>query len=244
MKKTLVVYVFHTYNHRVECFFKNAIFEDSQIDFMVVCNDLNFKVYAPPYVKIMNRNNIGYDFGGWSDALLTNDLYKNYDTFILANSSIVGPFLPSYYKGKWTDIFLEGLTQDVKLFGPTINRMKSLNVPELVHVQSYLFSMNKETLEFLIEKDIFTQKAYTTTMRETIYTKEIHMSTVILGNKWNIGCLMPIYKGVNFTDFYDKNIPHLDDIMFVEQMLQYWSPEALVFIKGNRVNINLEKWLK
>ena len=42
-------------------------------------------------LKGVKRNNIGYDFGGWSNALLTNDLYKNYDNFIFANSSVIGP---------------------------------------------------------------------------------------------------------------------------------------------------------
>ena len=52
--------------------------------------------------NIEHLDNIGYDFGGWSDALLTNNLYENYDNFIFANSSVIGPFLPDYCKGKWS----------------------------------------------------------------------------------------------------------------------------------------------
>lgn len=241
--KTLVVYLFHEYNSRVECFFKNCIFEDEFVDFMVVCNNPNINFIVPAYVKVMKRNNIGYDFGGWSDALLTDELYKKYDTFIMANSSIVGPYLPLYYRGKWTDIFVDGLRENVKLFGTTINR-KPFRNHKLVHVQSFLFSMNKETLEFLIKKEIFTQSKYTQTMDATIREKEIGMSSVLLEHGWNIGCLMPLYNGVDFTKFPDEGLPDINDIAWENQFCKYWSPESVVFIKGNRVNLPMpENWL-
>ena len=56
-------------------------------------------------MKVLFRDNIGYDFGGWSDALLLNDLYKNYDYFLFVNSSVIGPFIDNYLKIKWTDIY-------------------------------------------------------------------------------------------------------------------------------------------
>jgi len=52
-----------------------------------------------------------YDFGGWSDALLTDNLYQGYDNFIFVNSSVLGTFLPSY-KGKWTDIYIYDVIQN------------------------------------------------------------------------------------------------------------------------------------
>jgi len=53
-----------------------------------------------------------------------------------------------------TDIYIYGLNKNnCKLFGSTINTIKIPNV--LVHVQSYIFSTDLETLEHLIEEDIF-----------------------------------------------------------------------------------------
>ena len=74
--KTLVVYVFHEVNNRVEHFFKNALFEDEFVDFIVVSNNKSNVFTVPPYVKTVMRDNIGYDFGGWSEALLTDNIYK------------------------------------------------------------------------------------------------------------------------------------------------------------------------
>ena len=121
--KTLVLYVFHEYNDLVKSFIEKAIFKDDNIDFMIICNNLYYKIEnLPDYVIYKNRNNIGFDFGGWSHGLLTNDFYKNYDNYICVNSSVVGPYLPENYNGIWTDFFINGLKDNVKLFGSFINK--------------------------------------------------------------------------------------------------------------------------
>ena len=78
--KTLVIYVFHIYNQNVEYFLNNAIFKDDYVDFLIICNSVSLKLSLPSsikdYVRVLQRENIGYDFGGWSDGILTNDLYK------------------------------------------------------------------------------------------------------------------------------------------------------------------------
>ena len=200
--KILVPYVFHIYNNRVKYFFKKCIFESSNIDFLIICNDetIKFEEDLPKFnnVSIFKRNNLGYDFGGWSDAILTNNLYKNYTHFIFCNSSIIGPFLKPEFQGKWTDIYINGLYKNnCKLFGSTINTINNPHVYS--HVQSYIFSLDLESLEYLIKEEIFIIGKYTKTFIDTISSKEILMSRKILNNGWNIGCLLPIYENVDFT---------------------------------------------
>jgi lipopolysaccharide biosynthesis protein len=236
MEKVLVLYVFHIFNERVDHFIKNAIFKDENVDFIVISNDKNNKINVPSYVKTMFRDNIGFDFGGWSDALLINDLYKNYDKFIFVNSSVMGPYIPSYCREKWTDVYINGLKDNIKLFGSTINTC--CNPLRESHVQSYIFSMDKITLEYLIQQHIFSMTYYANNFAEAIYYKEILMSTKILENKWNIGSLFEYYKDVDFT-FSDKtpedyNINFLDDIMYPHHRNKLWNDYQLVFIKGNR----------
>lgn len=246
--KTLVLYVFHEYNKRVNYFINNALFQDETVDWIFICNNKKIDFVVPEYVKILKRDNIGFDFGGWSDALLTNDLYKNYDNFIFANSSIMGPFIHNDYKGKWTDIYLNRLTDDIKLFGSTINTcintciIKYKTPKEMSHVQSYIFAMNFQTLEYLIHKNIFTMNSYCKTLKAAIETKEVKMSQCIIKNGWNIGCLHKYYNGVDFR-FKNKQpdeykLPFLDDIMYPQYKDKLWSKEGLVFIKGNRIPIN------
>ena len=241
MTKLLVLYVFHIYNDRVKHFIKNCIFNDDNVDFIIISNNKNNKFDVPDNVKCLFRDNIGFDFGGWSDALLTNNLYENYEHFIFVNSSVIGPFIPSYYKGKWTDIYINGLQNNIKLFGSTINTCK--DPLHGSHVQSYIFSMDKTTLQFLINCEIFSIINYSKTFHDAVVNKEILMSRKIIENNWNIGSLMSHYKDVDFT-FKDKRVEEysiifLDDVMFQSYRNSLWNDYELVFIKGNRINIDI-----
>jgi hypothetical protein len=240
--KTLVLYTFHEYNERVSYFIQNAFFERDNVDFLVVCCDINdtrMESELPTYVKLMKRENIGFDFGAWSDGLFKDDLYKNYDNFIFVNSSVIVPFIPSYYKGKWTDIYINGLQNNVKLFGSTINA--SCDPMNRSHVQSYIFSMDKLTLEYLIDCEIFSITNYAKTFDDAIYQKEVLMSRKIIENNWNIGSLLSYYKDVDFTFRSKKpseyNMEFLDDIMYPNFKDTLWNVYELVFIKGNRINV-------
>jgi SAM-dependent methyltransferase len=203
---------------------------------------MNVEFTVPDYVKTIKRNNIGYDFGGWSEGILTNDLYKNYNYFIFANSSVLGPFLPENYYDKWTKIFIDGLNKNnVKLFGCTINTIeKPLTMS---HVQSYVFSVDITTLEYLIQCQIFSTTNYAKSFNEAIYQKEVLMSRKIINNGYNIGCLHKYYDSVDFT-FRTKspqeyNIKFLDDIMYPQYVNTLWTPEEIIFVKGNRINVKL-----
>lgn len=234
MDKILVLYVFHVYNKSVEHFFKNCIFKDDNIDFLVICNNINYKFNLPEYVMTLSRQNVGRDFGGWSEGLLKNDLYKKYDKFIFANSTIIGPFLKDDFKGKWTDIFIDGLRDNIKLFGCTINNSY------FSHVQSYLFSTDREALDFLITKNVFTITNYLKSAQKA-QDNEIMMSKVLIQNGWNIGCLLKCYKDIDFTF---KNKPKEDyelhgDIMYFKYRNILWNEYETVFIKSNRFAINL-----
>jgi hypothetical protein len=235
--KTLVLYVFSEFNNRVTNFIDKCIFFDTNVDFVIISNNtekINYNI--PSYVNILYRDNVGYDFGGWSDALLQNNLYKNYDNFIFANSSIIGPFIPSYCKEKWTDIYTNMLKDNVKLFGSTINSCG--DIINISHVQSYIFTMDKTTLEYLINCEIFTNK-YENTFNSLIINKERLMSRKIIENGWNIGSFLPQFKDVDFTfktkSLADYNINYYNcDPMYPQFQNVLWNKYELVFIKGNR----------
>ena len=242
MKKLLVLYVFHIYNHRVKHFIDKCIFKDDNVDFVIISNGKTMTSFPVPNIKNVYRlfrENLGYDFGGWSEALLINNIYKKYDNFIFVNSSAIGPFIPSHIKCKWTDIYINGLKDNVKLFGSTINAMNP-NPSTLAHVQSYIFSMDKLTLEYLINCEIFSMTNHATTLVDAVCNKEVEMSRKIIANKWNIGSLLPLYANVDFTfsnkSPADYNITFLNDIMFANYRNSLWTDFQLVFTKGNRGN--------
>jgi hypothetical protein len=238
MVKLLILYVFHIYNKRVNYFINNCIFYNPDIDFVVVSNGVK-NVKIPDYATFFYRENIGFDFGGWSDALLTNDLYKKYDYFLFVNSSVMGPFLPKEKRNTWPLYYLNGLKyNNVKLFGSTINAVN--NRTQTSHVQSYIFSMNINTLDFLIKHQIFSKTNYSKTLNDAIINKEILMSRKIIENGWNIGSLLKIYNGVNFRNVnaYINRIKFFDDVMYAKFYEKLWRPSQLIFIKGNRYGLD------
>ncbi len=248
MVNTAVLYVFHEVSDRVKHFVQFCTFESPYIDFYIIANTMQIKFDLPPYIKTMNRTNIGYDFGAWSDCLLTNDMYKNYDTFIFANSSIIGPFLQKDFKGRWTDIYINGLKDNVKLFGSTINATGdsygSQHSPkDIAHIQSYIFSADREAVEYLIQCNIFDNTKHLTGFRDTINQKEILMSRKIIEKGWNIGCLMKYYDGVDFTFKHkspdEYSTPFIGDIMWPEAYGKIWDEYEVVFVKGNRIDVSI-----
>lgn len=234
--KILVLYTFHVLNDRVLYFLKNGIFYDDNIDYIIICNNTNIDLdilNIPKYVKILYRPNIGYDFGAWSYGLLYNDLYLNYDYFIFLNSSVYGPFS----KNKWTNYYINNLTNDIRLFGSTINC--SENPRELAHVQSYVFSMNLETLKYLINCEIFSLRNLSKSFQDCIKNKEILMSRKILENGWNISSLYPkYYKNIDFKfknkSPSDYNVVFVNDIITKDEYYKNWNNETIIFVKGNR----------
>ena len=244
--KTLVLYTFHEYNSRVNKFINKAIFKDPNINFLVIVNNKSDTTVFPDYVKVIKRENTGYDFGAWSEGLLTNNLYKNYTHFIFANSSIDGPYLPENCSDTWCSFYINGLKNGVKLFGSTINTCN--NPLHSSHVQSYIFSMEYDTLKYLIIGGIFSLNDVVSEFIDAIIHKEVAMSQKILQNNWNIGCLHPYYKDIDFTfkNGIKPGFEFLNDIMKPKYRNNTtikggFKDTELIFVKGNRW-IDSDEW--
>jgi hypothetical protein len=239
MGRVLVLYTFFELNDRVKYFLKHGVVEheSKNVDYILICNHPTLVINTEnlPVKHYMNRENVGYDFGAWSDALMryTHDAVT-YDYFIFVNASVWGPFLPDYYRGHWTDIFVNGLIDNgVQLFGCTINTQPR------PHVQSYVFAMPIEILDLLCDEGIFS-KAMEPTKRAAILRRELRMSQVVLENGGNIGCLMPYYRSWDFRQPVGKG---LGDVAFSKAYFgETLHPYEVLFVKGTR-NLS-ERWIR
>jgi len=240
--KTLVLYVFHAYNARVKYFIERAIFKHDDIDFVIVCNSKELVFDCPDYVEVIKRDNIGYDFGGWTDGLLVGDRYKAYDTFVFVNSSVIGPMLPKGETRNWVDCFVSRLNARDRLVGPTINTAGNptyrIDPANGSHIQSFAFAVEREALEYLIMKGIF---AYPATFLDAVFQHEVRMSRVILDRGWNIACFLRYYDGVDFR-FRTKKpeeyaLQWVGDVMFPAYKGKLWTSTEIMFLKGNRFGI-------
>ena len=239
----LVLYTFHKYDRNVQYFIDNGVYYDSNVDFIFIINNKDLKVTCPDYVKVINRENTGYDFGAWSEGLLTNNLYKKYDKFIFLNSSVVGPIMAPYYNGKWTDIFMNGLSDTIKLYGCTINTcgMYACDKPDQdSHIQSYAFSTDKIGIEILINAEVFSLTNQINNYVDVVQQKEIRMSREIINNKYNIGCIFNYYRDIDFRNI--KPYKLLNDLTHNRHYFnENLHPYEVVFIKEK--NIQNKEWI-
>lgn len=115
----------------------------------------------PANVRIVRRGNTCYDGGTAGEVLADIDI-KPYHFFFIMNSSVRGPFLPSYFpqstggglgeasslnaaSRSWTTAFTDMLNNHIKLVGTTINCEMH------VHVQSMLLATDRVGLHLLRE---------------------------------------------------------------------------------------------
>lgn len=216
--KTCVIYVLHEFNDNVNFFIENGIYENSDIDWFITINNPNLKLNIPInkqnlIKRIYNRQNIGHDFGAWSFTLFQeidvisekqisgcikrSFIHEIYDYYIFINSSVRGPFLPTYFKNNWINIFTSMITSDVKLAGSTIGIYD-----KKPHVQSMILVTDRIGLEIGLNKQIFTKEIKPTTNKwtEIILNKEVRYSTEILNAGFNINCLLKEFNGIDYRN--------------------------------------------
>jgi hypothetical protein len=201
--RTLIVYVFGKTHVSAEqnlaFFIRTAVRQSHHADYYFILQQIDNEIFDGTKLPILPSNahyvqheNKCFDIGtiGW--FLSTDMIDKNrYKYFIFLNSSVRGPFIVSYYDSPvWYTIFTRRLNDHIKLVGCTIN------CDGTPHVQSYLWTLNLETLDFLLKNT--TVFACHGTKMDAIYNAEIAASKIILKSGYGIDSLMTKYHGVDF----------------------------------------------
>ena len=213
----------------------------TDIDYTIVINDkCSVNIPQKENITVIHRENVGYDFQGYFTGIMSlknKGMLREGDHYMFLNCTVCGPFLPSYTKNyvSWYQPYLDLLSDNVKLVGSTIN----LNPHP--HVQSYLFIMGYQCIQFLLDKEFF--KIYKT-RDEVILHQEIAMSQVVLKNGWNISCLIPEYQRIDYTQFnivlkkgaQPKRILSPYEVIFVKSL---WSDPSNQFIPLLQLNLPL-----
>ena len=243
MKTTLVLYVFHTINENVVHFIQYAVFESPKYHFVIISNSRENDIeslHIPSYATVLVRENIGFDFGGWSAGLLEHDRYKAYDSYLFLNASVAGPFIPPYFQQTpWPELITSGIQGDIKLFGASINNFDERGVyrPRASHhVQSFCFALDRVGLQIYISKGIFSLREFRVSHLQTVIECEIGGSKAILEAGYNIGSNMQRYQGTDFRH-PERYHPHhyaSDPMLESTYSSLFLHPYETIFIKSNR----------
>ena len=230
-------------------FLENGILD--HVDYYFVMNgDYSVSLPNRSNVHIIERPNIGYDFGAWSHALAKTSISR-YDHVFFMNTSVRGPFMKDGSRD-WTKPFLDLFKDDVKLVGTTINILDLASigmgirqhvpcVDALVcpHVQSMFFVLDREALAFLSSKNFFDEEEIIKLdFDQVIGKKEVGMSCHILQNKWNIASILPEYRNIDYRlvkkDINDTS--HSGDGYYENAYFgRTLHPYEVIFFKTNRI---------
>lgn len=224
--KRLILYILHELTDNVKFFLKYGIYQSPDDDFLIIINHPSLSVPYPPYdnVRIHHRQNVGYDFGGWSAGIFLDDNYQKYDYYLFINSSVRGPFLPSWYRENWVDLFTRLITADVKLGGTSIGM--HFGQP---HIQSVVLVTDRVGLEIGIEHNIFIRDFPLIGKMYVIHDYEIKYSQVILKKGYNIACLLREYQGWDFRLPHPSSSPH--SCPYNTNSNYYYVPYQVIFVK-------------
>jgi hypothetical protein len=240
--RTLIIYSGHEINENFLFFCRNGYIDNAKYDFVFIFNNPSLKLefsIEKPNVKIMTRENIGLDFGGWTDVLLSKDpdnegryLYEKYDYFILLNSTVRGPFLPIWYDqlqyGYWPELFTSKLNDDVKLVGAAVAfyMMKPF-------ISSAFLVMDQLGLKVARDSRIIDPQTIDIKKCEVVMRKEIGLSDAIIQAGYNIYSMLQCYRSSSLKDYLlpQTSLCHLNPNAYYGIDV---NPYEVIFIKQNR----------
>jgi len=187
------------YRRNLDFFIKKGVYANNEnIDYYIVVNgntDYNFPQHKN--LKVVYRENTGFDFAGYNYGIQESKKNKEYDYYFFINTSCRGPFLPDYCKDiNWLTPFIQLFNKDptVELAGVTINPLTWSFIP---HVQSYFFVMKQSGLIFIEDSGLFCKNF--DNIGNVIEYQEIELSLLFLRAGKNISCIIPEYQNLNYS---------------------------------------------
>ncbi|KAF3906009.1 hypothetical protein ABW21_db0204722 [Orbilia brochopaga] len=232
--RPLIVYMYHeTENaHANAAFFLRHGLHDGA-DFIFVINGestLPAEIPDASHITVIRRNNTCFDIGAHGEVLASNGLADRYRKFILMNSSIRGPFLPTWSDQCWSDVYLNKLSDTNKLVGMTVNCQPwGRNIRP--HIQSMILATDKIGIKILLENVL----SQCFTKHEDAVQGEMNITSSITAAGYTVSAFMTAFS--SDASGYMQHCTH-DDVLYEGH---YYNtslhPYETMFQKANR-NIN------
>lgn len=226
MANKLILYSYYSndiYEENFDFFIKNGFIDSPEYTFVLIINGERPNKKIHKKIKVLKRENTGFDFGGWGFGLNSFNI-KNFDKFIFINSTCVGPFVPRYMPSNltWVDLFTCKLTEKIKLCGPTINYINKLGEYS-PHIQSFAFATDLIGLNMLIKENIFNPKN-DIERNSLIENHEVKMSKIITQNNFDLYAFqlsennpeIKMLRDIHFENFYFGDTINPLEVMFVK----------------------------
>ena len=197
-----------TYKDNFVYFLNTSIVEEIEYFFYISgsCSIKLPKLSNVQYINIANKNN---DFGAVVEFSKDKRSF-NFDAYIFVNSSVRGPFMPSYYSFNWYEIFISKLSNNIAMVGSSINllpedalisdyfKKKFSFDPPYIHVQTTAYALSNEGYRVLSKKGFFNTNE-TLKKNDVISRYEILLSQILLNNGFSIASILPTQDEFSFS---------------------------------------------
>lgn len=219
--KTLILYHYfekdQTYIDNLNHFLVFGV--NTEDDFIFIVSGESRAIDFPklPNVKVLRVENKNNDYGGYCAGLDTIDVGQ-YSDFIFVNSSVRGPFLNYFTRGRWSALFKAALSDHVLLVGTTINILPPQSpysveyhrryggAPPFSHIQTMAFALSQKTLTQLLDLGLFKDRERMS-KDDVIIEYELRLSQLIVSLGGQIRCFLPEYNHVNYAGYHSDINP-------------------------------------
>ena len=228
------------YKENLSYFLNNGLLEN--VDYYIIINgECTVDIPNLNNIKVLKRENKGFDFGAWSYCI--KQLTKEYDYYVFLNTSVRGPYLSEEDINNnvtWLDKFLVLFNnEDIKMVGTTINIYQGFTEqieeyknnygyePPYTHIQSMFFILNNEGLNYLLSQNFFDEELINSYIdaQKIVINNEIRLSQLILLNNWNINSIVPKYKDIDYRtqkDYIYDGIPYTNELLVFSKNSLSW----------------------
>ena len=192
-------------------------------------------------LMLQRKENEGMDFAAHNvtiEYLRKKNQYKQYKYFIFLNSSIRGPFYPSYMPlgWQWTMAYTQRFRGDVKLVSSSLVCLPQLDAGGFgPKVESWAFAIDQEALDLVTAAGVFYLRTCKLCDDGVVVMGEYGLSNTLLNKGHNIATLMSRYNPD--TDWREERHWHCNSNVHPSRHGTYDSismhPFETVFLKAS-----------
>jgi hypothetical protein len=193
------------YRENLSFFLRNGGILDNVDYYIVINGECTLEIPNLTNIKVIYRPNHGFDFGAWQNVI-KNYIQKKYEYYIFINSSVRGPYIEN---GVWLNEFIKLFETgpDVKMVGTTIHIYENNSLIPFLgkgpynHVQSMFFILNNDSYQYLSDVGFFDDEEslnQETCVWNIVIQKELKIGQILLKHGWNINCLLPKYRDLDY----------------------------------------------
>ncbi|MGX1197125.1 hypothetical protein [Parvibaculum sp. MBR-TMA-1.3b-4.2] len=250
IEKVAIIYHFYELNETYRdnfVFFMNTAVDDTADYFVFISGDCSVPLTDHENVKYIQIKNKNHDFGGVVEFVRQFN-HLSYDAYMFVNSSMRGPFVPTYFSMPWYDGFLSRLSDTIVMVGCSVNILpmsSSFSVrfgdlfdyePPFIHVQTTAYALSSKAFKHLVAAGFYDVEDFLE-KEDVIARYEIGISQEVLKQGWSISSLLPQYEEFNtgkrslgYEDTLREGDPLFENAFFGRSIC----PLETIFIKTNR----------